>query len=76
MVESWYFGDFCFIFEIFNIMVPLKIPTPTPAPDLGCPVACLSGLVACLSVFMHTCFFLCCHYLLPSLLAKRLGEEC
>ena len=32
-----------------NIMVPLKIPTPTPAPDRGGVVACLSGPVACLS---------------------------
>ena len=24
-----------------DIMVPLKIPAPTPAPDLGGPVACL-----------------------------------
>ena len=29
-----------------NIMVPLKIPTPTPAPDQGGPVACLGGPVA------------------------------
>ena len=26
----------------------LKIPTPTPAPDRGGPVACLGGPVACL----------------------------
>ena len=29
-------------------MVPLKIPTPTPARDRGGPVACLGGPVACL----------------------------
>ena len=28
-------------------MVPLKIPTPTPAPNRGGPVACLGGPVAC-----------------------------
>ena len=28
---------------------PLNIPTPTPAPDRGGPVACLGGPVACLS---------------------------
>ena len=27
---------------------PLKIPTPTPEPDWGGPLACLSGPVACL----------------------------
>ena len=26
-----------------NIMVPLEIPTPTPAPDQGGPLACLNG---------------------------------
>ena len=29
-----------------DIMVPLKIPTPTHAPDQGGPVACLGGPVA------------------------------
>ena len=31
-----------------NIMVPSKVPSPTPAPDRGGPVACLGGPVACL----------------------------
>ena len=29
-----------------NPMVPLKIRTPTPAPDQGGPVACLGGPAA------------------------------
>ena len=28
-----------------NIIVPLKLPTPTPAPDRGGPVACQGGPV-------------------------------
>ncbi len=37
---------------------PLKLPTPTPAPDRGGPVACLGGPVPCLgNLFLGVTFF-------------------
>ena len=36
-----------FYFQVRKSPDPLNIPTPTPAPDGGGPVACLSGPAAC-----------------------------
>ena len=50
-VESWYFRTIkCLNLGDFQetLWYPLNIPTPTPAPDRGGPVACLGGPVACL----------------------------
>ena len=38
-------------FSVSFLNPPLNIPTPTPAPYLGGPVACLAGPVACLDGF-------------------------
>ena len=46
---KWKFGKSgkLFYFQIRESPAPLNIPTPSPAPDRGGPVACLSG--QCLS---------------------------
>ena len=43
----WQFGKSykLFYFQVRGSPVPLNIPTPTPAPDRGGPIACLSGPV-------------------------------
>ena len=50
-MDSWYFWtiDFLNLWDFQETTNPLKIPIPTPAPDQGGPVACLSGPAACLS---------------------------
>ena len=42
-LNEQYFLVFCF--QVRESPAPLKIQTPTPAPDRGAPVACLSGPV-------------------------------
>ena len=44
-MESWYFWQLNFLnlWDFRETTTPLKIPTPTPAPNRGGPVACLSG---------------------------------
>ena len=43
-----------------NIIVPREIPTPTPAPNRDCPVACQGGPLAFRSeslCFLHVLLF-------------------
>ena len=59
---KWKFGKsyerFCF--QVRESPAPLNIPTPTPAPDQGGPVACLSGPATCLfSSVLLICFGSC-----------------
>ena len=53
-MESWYARKIDFL-NLFprHIMVPLKIPTLTHAPDQDGPVACLSGPVAIGATFQE-----------------------
>ena len=43
-----------FYFQVMESTTPLNIPVPTPAPDRGGHVACLSGPIACQENYKET----------------------